>query len=137
MEVCGASRGNPGLSGVGVVIRDPKGKNVEQLSHFLGIATSIRATYEAVLKGLERGIRWTSTSAGLTVLLDDETVWRQVTGRSHALLPEVAPILSKITDLLHGPLKIEFMLVEPARIERAERLANVAVDSRGRRQTID
>lgn len=51
----GGSRGNPGLSAIGVVIFD-KNKNIlKEHKEFIGQATNNVAEYKAIIKGLELG----------------------------------------------------------------------------------
>ena len=56
INVDGASRGNPGPSGIGYCIHDESGKIIEQGGEFIGFATSRMAEYYAMRKGLERAL---------------------------------------------------------------------------------
>ena len=49
----GASRGNPGPAGIGIVICDESGKVVKQYEEFIGNATNNFAEYRALIKALE------------------------------------------------------------------------------------
>ncbi len=49
----GASRGNPGPAGIGVVICDESGKIVKEYKDFIGTATNNIAEYRALIKALE------------------------------------------------------------------------------------
>lgn len=75
----GASSGNPGDSGIGVVIRlmDGTGKNF-RISQYIGVATNNVAEYSALIRGLEEarslGVR------KVRVFLDSELVVRQIHG---------------------------------------------------------
>ena len=84
----GASRGNPGDSGIGVVIslRDGTGREYK-ISEYIGVGTNNVAEYSALIRGLEEarslGIR------RVNVFLDSELVVRQINGvykvRNHNL----------------------------------------------------
>jgi len=50
----GGSRGNPGPSATGVVIKDEKGDVVEAYGEFLGRQTNNFAEYSAVISGMKR-----------------------------------------------------------------------------------
>ena len=50
----GASRGNPGLAGAGVVLIDPSGEVREEQREFLGQVTNNVAEYRGLLLGLKR-----------------------------------------------------------------------------------
>lgn len=51
MYTDGACRGNPGLSGIGVVVMDDK-EVVDSLHHFVGLLTNNQAEYLALIHGL-------------------------------------------------------------------------------------
>jgi ribonuclease HI len=81
----GASSGNPGESGIGVVISlsdsdaQLPGKNkICKISEYIGVATNNVAEYSALIKGLEKakslGIR------KIKVFLDSELLVRQMNG---------------------------------------------------------
>ncbi len=61
MYVDGASRGNPGEAGVGVVITDSQGRTVKEYKAFLGVATNNVAEYRALILGLEKPGPWGGT----------------------------------------------------------------------------
>jgi ribonuclease HI len=81
----GASSGNPGPSGIGVVINFPgegsvvPGKETShRISEYIGIATNNVAEYSAFLKGLE-----TARSLGIQdirIFMDSELLARQING---------------------------------------------------------
>src|SRR5512135_714065 len=49
----GASRGNPGEAGVGVLIEDESGHILKRHARYLGKATNNQAEYEALLDGID------------------------------------------------------------------------------------
>jgi ribonuclease HI len=52
----GGSRGNPGESALGVVIKDEKGKVLEAYGKCLGIQTNNYAEYSAIISGLKKAL---------------------------------------------------------------------------------
>ena len=75
----GASCGNPGDSGIGVVIRPLNGTGKDhRISEYIGIATNNVAEYSALIRGLEEaralGVK------RINVFLDSELVVRQING---------------------------------------------------------
>ncbi len=75
----GASSGNPGDAGIGVVLRLLDGNTEEcRISHYIGVATNNVAEYSALIRGIEEaralGIR------EVKVFLDSELVVRQING---------------------------------------------------------
>ena len=73
----GASRGNPGPAGVGVVFMDPTG--VRQFSKYLGETTNNVAEYLALVYALQEAMQ--AGYAALTVKTDSELLARQVNGQ--------------------------------------------------------
>jgi ribonuclease HI len=122
----GASKGNPGLSGAGMVIY----KNGEEIwsSHkFIGCKTNNQAEYSALIFGLEGALKLGIKT--LSVLGDSLLVINQVNGiykvKSGFLLPlhkEVLTLKSKF-DL------IEFNHVYRDNNKRADELSNLAFEN--------
>ena len=54
INVDGASRGNPGPSGIGYVVYNSSGQTIEKGGEFIGFATSRMAEYYAMRKGVTR-----------------------------------------------------------------------------------
>ncbi|MBI5196396.1 MAG: ribonuclease HI family protein [Nitrospirae bacterium] len=78
----GASSGNPGHAGIGVVIRYKTARQphftVHKISEYIGTATNNIAEYQAFLRGLKE-----ACALGLkkiTVFLDSELLVKQMTG---------------------------------------------------------
>ena len=131
----GVSRGNPGLSGAGVVIRDRQGRVLEQSSRYLGLRTPTQADYHALLDGLTAARR--RNPSHLTVVVGNEALWRQILGKSTLRSPEVIDLYAQAIELIKQASDTHIELETDSALELANRLANVAVDSRGRRQAVD
>src|SRR5438445_10387161 len=54
----GASRGNPGPAGLGVVIEDDVGMRLRGLHRWLGLTTNNEAEYRALIEGLKAAQEW-------------------------------------------------------------------------------
>lgn len=78
INIDGASRGNPGSSGIGVVISDGDGHVLKEISEYIGNTTNNVAEYTALLRGLEEAIALGATS--VKVLTDSELLARQMVG---------------------------------------------------------
>jgi ribonuclease HI len=74
----GGSRGNPGPSGYGAVVEDPRGRVVAQLSEFLGIQTNNYAEYSGLLAVLAWAIE--NSTKCLRVISDSELMVKQMQG---------------------------------------------------------
>lgn len=85
----GASRGNPGDAGVGVVITDPRGRPVLEAGDAVGRTTNNLAEYAAAIRGLQEALRLGARQ--VTLRSDSELLVKQIRGdyrvRSRALLP--------------------------------------------------
>jgi len=75
----GASRGNPGPSAIGVVIRDEQRRVIAKISEAIGRTTNNRAEYFALIAGLEEALRLGAERVDLR--MDSELIVRQLTGK--------------------------------------------------------
>jgi len=135
VEVFGEARGNPGFAGIGAVVRDRTSHTTERVSRYLGLATPAQAEYQAVIHGLEAAMR--QSPDRIILRLAHETTWRQLTGKSGAHTPEVAELYVRAHELMARALGLEIELAGEQELELAERLAAVAIETRGRRTAID
>lgn len=53
INIDGASKGNPGPSSIGIVVRDNYGRTLEEYKEFIGTSTNNVAEYQAAVKALE------------------------------------------------------------------------------------
>jgi len=74
----GASRGNPGPSGIGVVFKDGRARP-RQFAKYLGETTNNVAEYLALVYALQEALREGYTE--LTIKTDSELLARQVNGQ--------------------------------------------------------
>lgn len=135
IHVFGESRGNPGLSGIGVVAYGPNGKQQRRISEFKGISTPAHVEFDAVLRALRYLVETGPASAVL--MTSHDAPFRQLTGKSKAHLPETMALLAASVETLTQLKDVSFRLVAATDLDLAERLASVAIDTRGRRQAID
>jgi len=133
--VAGVAHGNPGLAGAAAEILDSRGKTLERVSKYLGIATSAQAAFQAVILGLEQARRWRPDSVRL--LLENDAVRRQLTGKSRAHIPETIDLLARAEALLADQPDVVLPVPDPKVMSVAERLAILAVETRGRRLALD
>ncbi len=126
--VDGASRGNPGLAGAGVVIRDGEGNVVKKLRRYLGVVTNNVAEYQALVAALEaaRELR----IARIRIFADSELMVKQLTGVYRVKSPELKPLYEKARALLEGFAGFEIKHVYREENSVADSLANEAIDRR-------
>lgn len=128
----GGSRGNPGPSGAGAMIRDEHGSAVASVSQFLGIRTNNYAEYEAVILALELLKTLTPESKRVSVevevKMDSELVVKQmkkIYKVKHPVLKEQNARLTRAAAVFG---RVTFMHVPRAQNSDADALANDAMD---------
>jgi len=120
----GASSGNPGPMGLGVVIyRD--GFRVEELSEYLGIGTNNMAEYTAVIRALETAHQMKEHEVHLKS--DSQLVIRQLTGEYKVKDAKLKPLKRKIDKLCHG-LDVRFEHVPREKNKEADALSKEGVE---------
>lgn len=128
----GGARGNPGPSGIGVVIVDPKGVVKAELSQFLGNGTNNFAEYAAVilaLTELKKVLGKKSKELQIEIRLDSELVKKQLSGEYQIKEPSLVPQFIEIHNLRVSAFPhIRFVHIPREKNKDADRLANVAMD---------
>lgn len=131
METDGAARGNPGMAGAGIIIKDEHGRTLDTIGRFLGVTTNNQAEYQALIIGLEAIKRF--HPAGVTVRSDSELMVKQMNGQYRVRHPEIIPLYSRAVELMAELPSVTFQHVSRERNRGADGVANVAIDTRGRR----
>ncbi len=131
--VDGASRGNPGEAGCGVVFKDAEGATLAELSRPLGEATNNVAEYEAFITAVEEAVRrgWLD----LKVFADSELMVRQLTGVYRVRNPGLKELYDKALSLCRALERWSIEHVGRGGNVRADELANHAIEEalKGRR----
>src|SRR5271168_1951014 len=129
----GGARGNPGPAGYGVVIQDQSGKNVANLSEYLGHQTNNFAEYQGLIAALEYALQ--HGPKALKLISDSELLVRQIKG--------IYKVKNATLQDLHGRAKeliaqLDWFAIGHALREHnqeADRLANEAMDKGTGRRT--
>ena len=128
----GACSGNPGKSGIGVVISVPgsESQNVEdneryRISEYIGIATNNIAEYTAFVRGLEK-VRSLGVKR-ISVFMDSELLVRQMTGVYKVKNKNLIPLWNKAKELLKGFDSYTIAHVRRELNAEADKLAREAV----------
>jgi len=124
----GASRGNPGLAGAGVLIVEPSGAVVLEKAVFLGSCTNNVAEYTALLLGLEAASAL--SPAHLKAHLDSELVVRQLNGKYRVRHPDLLPLFQRAKHLLGRFRQADVIHIPRDKNVEADRLSNQAIDQR-------
>ncbi len=120
----GASRGNPGLAGVGIVVYD-KNKRVSAYREFIGIKTNNQAEYCA----LRRALQITNFVANEILILSDSTlVINQRLKKYKIRNNELKMISREITNLEKSFESIGYRYISRTRNIEADLEANIAID---------
>ncbi len=121
----GASKGNPGPAGLGVVIATEDGRVLREIAESLGSTTNNVAEYRAVIRGLveaaHMGIR------RLVLRSDSQLVIRQLQGSYAVRHANLAPLYHQVRELLGSFREVKLEHVEREQNARADALANDGV----------
>ena len=120
--VDGASRGNPGPSGVGYVIVSENGAIVKQGGEFIGFATSRVAEYYALEEGMKQAIELGLKSVRFV------TDSLMVNGIFQVKNQDILPIYQDVQRLLNDFEVVAFSHVPRSQNVIADREANAAID---------
>ena len=125
----GASRGNPGESGIGMILRDEQGAVVYSGSGYIGRTTNNVAEYRALLACLKKAIAL--RPGKLIVHSDSELMVRQMRGEYRVRDKNLQRHFMEAKMLLSSaPFAFEIVHVERERNRDADLLANAGIDSR-------
>ena len=129
--VDGASRGNPGPSGIGIVIKDGEGATRVKISSYIGRATNNQAEYRALIVGLRE-------AAGLKadhvdIRSDSELLVEQVCGRYKVRSAQLKGLFQEVKALLAGFSYSVISYIPRHQNRVADALANQALDGQVRR----
>ena len=121
--VDGASRGNPGPSAIGIVIKDAKGKVLKEIGEYIGEFTNNVAEYRALLWALEEAK--TMGAGSVEVRSDSDLLVSQLQGSYKVKSPDLGPLYLDAIRLLRG-----FSRYTVTKIPRGENAAADAVANR-------
>jgi ribonuclease HI len=127
--VDGGARGNPGPAGVGVVLTDESGQEIDRANAYIGETTNNVAEYRALLLGLDRarslGVR------ELEIVNDSELVARQLTGEYRVKKEDLRLLHAQARRALDAFERWSIRSVPRLENEVADALVNEAIDARG------
>ncbi len=126
INVDGASRGNPGPSGIGWCISDGTGRILEQNGEFIGFATSRVAEYIAMRNAVDRAIELGYKS--VRFFSDSLMVVNQLNGIFSIKNQDIIPIYQDIQQKLSQFDAVSFTHISRTQNHIADHEANVAID---------
>lgn len=126
INVDGASRGNPGPSGIGCCITDNTGHIIEQGGEFIGFATSRVAEYMAMRKGIDRALELGYKS--VRFFADSLMVVNQLNGIFTIKNQDIIPIYNDIQQKIEKFDAVSFTHIPRSENVIADHEANAAID---------
>ncbi len=124
INIDGASRGNPGLSGIGIVITKENSKIIEH-KEFIGSKTNNQAEYMALKKAMQISL---SLDTNITILSDSQLVVNQRTKDYKVRNKQLKNIFREISNLERYFQTVTYKHVPRSENRHADLLANQAID---------
>lgn len=118
MYVDGASSGNPGPAGIGIVIIDRDGRQVGKVSSYIGRGTNNFAEYTALIRALRIAIYFNTRA--LKIRTDSELAVKQVSGDYKVSNKNIKPLYDEVVRLKK--------MINSCRIEHVTRNLNEKAD---------
>jgi ribonuclease HI len=122
----GGARGNPGPAGAGACLEDGEGHVIAEVCEYLGETTNNVAEYSALRLGLQEALK--HRPASLKIRLDSQLIVRQLDGSYQVKQPHLQELHREVRALLEKFPHYEIEHIPREQNERADRLANQAMD---------
>jgi len=128
IEADGGSRGNPGPSAYGAVLKDADtGEVIAEDGSTIGVATNNVAEYSGLIAGLRLAEEF-APDADIEVRMDSKLVVEQMSGRWKIKHPDMRPLAAEAKRL--APSDTTYTWVPRDQNRHADRLANEALDGK-------
>ena len=124
----GASRGNPGPSGIGILFCDDKDNVVKKLFKFVGNTTNNVAEYSALIYAMQEALM--DRYDDVKIKSDSELLTKQLTGEYKVKNDNLKAYHDIFQHIARGFDKIEVISIGRENNSIADKLANKAIDSR-------
>ncbi len=122
----GASRGNPGQAGIGVIIYNDKNEAIRELSEYIGQTTNNVAEYTAAIRALETGLELGGVE--ITIYTDSELLTKQILGQYKVKNEGLIPLYRQIMNLKGEYDSFQIVHVAREKNKVADKLANQGID---------
>jgi ribonuclease HI len=122
----GGSRGNPGPSALGVVIKTPAGETLAAYGEYLGVQTNNYAEYMAILSALRKAKELGAETVEMR--MDSELAVRQLTGEYKVKNQGLAAIYLRVHNEVIGFRKVSFHHVRRELNTEADAEVNKSLD---------
>lgn len=125
MYTDGASSGNPGPSGIGIVILDHDGRQVGKVSSYIGRRTNNFAEYSALIRALKIAIYFKTSD--LKIRTDSELIVKQMSGEYRVKNDQIRKLYEEAMSLAKNIDRCKIEHVPRTQNEKADFLARKAV----------
>ncbi|MDG1950874.1 MAG: ribonuclease HI family protein [bacterium] len=122
----GGSRGNPGPSASGAVIKTPEGEVLAQVKKYLGVTTNNQAEYVAIVIGLLKAKELGATR--VKMFMDTQLAVRQLNGEYKVKNPGIAERFKEVHNAAIGFERVTFDHVRREFNKEADALVNECLD---------
>ncbi len=129
LYIDGASRGNPGPAGVGVLVLDETGKKIKEFCKYIGRTTNNVAEYNALIYGLDEALILRADE--VVVNVDSELVAKQLNGEYRVKDENIKIFFEKALHILKSFKSFEVKHIDRSENKEADKLANKAINLAG------
>ncbi len=126
VNVDGASKGNPGESGIGVAIFDKDSNLINEACDYLGVATNNVAEYKALILGLRLSMKYNAKK--ILFKSDSELMVKQIRGEYKVKNIQLKLLFTEAQSLFKNLPSWEIMHVPREENKEADLLANKGVE---------
>ena len=123
----GASRGNPGAAGAGLVVYNMNKVCLYEEAFFLGVKTNNFAEYSAVLRALQLSAE--NKVNNLLLKSDSEFLVKQLSGLYKVKSSNIKTLYEKCKQQESQMQKVKFQHIRREKNKRADQLANMILDN--------
>lgn len=124
----GAARGNPGESGIGIIIKDEDGRVIRSLYKYIGQATNNIAEYTALVYALQEAL--ILGLKDIEVYSDSELLVKQLNSEYKVKNSNLRAYYEQFLHLKTGFNRLEIKQIAREENKETDKLANQAVDSK-------
>ncbi len=125
MYVDGASSGNPGPAGIGIVIFDHDGRQIGKISSYIGSRTNNYAEYTALIRALKIAIYFKAEV--VRIRTDSELVVKQLSGEYKIKNDQIKKLYEQAAKLLKSIDNCKVEHVPRSQNDKADYLAKKAI----------
>ncbi len=128
INIDGASKGNPGPSAIGIMVKDDSGKVLEEYKEFIGNSTNNLSEYQAAIRALEIAMKYCRNK--VVIFTDSKLLVNQLNGRYRIRKRKLMELLIQIK-MLEGFFKVvRWFQIDREKNSKADLLANSVLEQK-------